>query len=68
MNETKIDNRKKLINWLIENDMDYLDHIGGREWLRFVLRNGFEGYDKQTYDQLLSEVLERDPDFCIEGA
>ena len=68
MTETKTDSREKLIDWLIENDMDYLDHIGGIEWLRFLLRNGCIGYDSLTDDQLMLEILDRDPDFCIEEA
>ena len=65
MTETKTDNREKLIRWLLENDMDYFDHEDGRSWFKLILRNGCVGYDSLTDDQLLSEVLERDPDFLL---
>jgi len=58
--------REKMIEWLVDNDMDYLNHAGGLEWIRYVLRNGFDGYEKQTDDDLLLEILERDPDFSLE--
>jgi hypothetical protein len=66
MNETKTDNREKLIRWLLENDMDYFDHEGGRSWFKSILRNGCIGYDSLTDDQLMLEILDRDPDFSIE--
>ena len=58
--------REKMIEWLVDNDMDYLRDSDGNEWIRFALRNGFDGYDKQTDDELLLEILERDPDFSLE--
>jgi hypothetical protein len=66
MTETKTDSREKLIDWLIQNDMDYFDYEGGKEWFKFILRNGCIGYDSLTDDELLSEILERDPDFSLE--
>lgn len=66
MIETKTDSREKLIDWLIQNDMDYFDYEECREWFKLILRNGCIGYDSLTDDQLLSEVLERDPDFSLE--
>jgi hypothetical protein len=56
-------NREKIIEWLIDNDMDYIQCAGGLEWLRFALQNGFEGYSNQTDNELMSEILERNPDF-----
>ena len=58
--------REKMIEWLVDNDMDYLNYAGGLEWIRYVLRNGFDGYEKQTDEDLLLEILERDPDFSLE--
>jgi len=51
-------NRKQMIDWLVDNDMDYLNTAGGMEWLISSLRIGFEGYEKQTDDELKQEITE----------
>jgi len=59
-------NRKQMIEWLVDNDMDYLNTAGGMEWLRFHLVNGFEGYEMQHDSELEQEIRERNPDFFNE--
>jgi hypothetical protein len=70
--------REQMIEWLVNNDIDYVNGSrGGLEWLEHILRNGFDGYNNNTDDELRSEITERDPDFhnllsgeqkCLTGA
>lgn len=56
--------RDQMIEWLVSSDLDYMNQCkGGLEWIEHILTNGFEGYAKQTDDELRSEMIERDPDF-----
>jgi len=55
-------NRKQMIEWLIDHD---LDGCGGW-YLSTLLHEGFVGYRNYTDDQLRSEILERDPDEVLE--
>lgn len=55
-------NRGKAIESLLDNDRDYIlnGDGGGLEWIEWVLRSGFTGYDNFTDDELVQECLERD--------
>lgn len=56
--------REEMIEWLVNSDIDFVqNHDGGREWLVGLLWSGFEGYDKNTDEELRQEIMERDPDF-----
>lgn len=48
--------RNKMIEWLINNDIDTDD--GG--WLADILFHGFEGYGSMSNEQLRNEIRERD--------
>ena len=51
----------EMIEWLVNNDVDFVqNHAGGREWLVGLLWSGFEGYDKDTDEELRQEILARD--------
>lgn len=57
-------NRVEMIDWLVRNDMDYINETsgGGLEWLEHILRDGFDGYSNQPDAALKTEILERDPE------
>ena len=55
-------NREQMIEWLIDNDMDYINTAGGMEWVRTILGSGFGGYENETDEELQAEILERDQD------
>ena len=53
--------RDQMIEWLIDNDVDYLTSSGGGlEWIRWVLTTGFPGYENEPDHVLREEILERD--------
>lgn len=53
--------REEMIEWLVSNDFDYINTTGGGlEWLRDILRGGFNGYADEPDDVLRREILERD--------
>lgn len=55
-------NRGKAIDSLLDNDRDYILYGdgGGLEWIDWVLRAGFKGYDNMSDPELHQECLERD--------
>ncbi len=55
-------NREQMIEWLIDNDMDYINTAGGMEWVRTILESGFNGYANDSDEELQAEILERDQD------
>lgn len=56
-------NRDEMIAWLVRNDMDHImSGDKGRDYLVEILWKGFDGYAKQTDQQLTVEIHERDPD------
>ena len=55
-------NREQMIEWLVDNDMDYINTAGGMEWVRTILGSGFGGYETETDEELRREILERNED------
>lgn len=53
-------NREQMIEWLIDNDMEYINTAGGMEWLRTILGYGFGGYENDTDDELRIEIKSRE--------
>lgn len=53
--------REEMIEWLINDDIRFAyEGGGGRDWLFGILWSGFDGYDKDTDEELRQEILERD--------
>ncbi|HUO44336.1 MAG TPA: hypothetical protein VMT94_05415 [Burkholderiales bacterium] len=49
-------NREQMIEKLINSSIDSALNDPEREWLRDIFRNGIEGYDQKTNDELAFEM------------
>lgn len=52
-------NREQLIDALVENDIDSLTQDLNAYTIEMMLREGFVGYNHQTYEQLVEEYNNR---------
>ena len=53
--------REKMIEWLVDSDInDWYDKADQADYLSFLLRTGFIGYEKQSYEELEQECRDRD--------
>lgn len=53
--------KEKMIEWLIDSDLnDWYDKAEQFAYLSMYLRNGFVGYENQSYEELKEECENRD--------
>lgn len=53
--------KEKMIEWLIDSDLnDWYDKEEQFAYLSLYLRNGFVGYENQSYEELKEECENRD--------
>ena len=53
--------KEKMIEWLIDSDLnDWYDKDEQFAYLSMYLRNGFVGYENQSYEELKEECENRD--------
>jgi hypothetical protein len=53
--------REEMIELLVDNDLhDWDDPMSRNEWLEYIFRHGFIGYETMTDEQLRNEFLDRE--------